>query len=60
MLACVSRALLAALVPDVIVDGRVRKRHHPETQRELVPLTIGLGPNVIAGDTTDWPTKGLY
>jgi xanthine dehydrogenase accessory factor len=45
--------LLAILAPDVIVDARMRKRHHPERQRGWAPLTIGLGPNFTAGATTD-------
>lgn len=45
--------VLAALVPDVLVDARMRKRSRPEPQRGLAPLTIGLGPNFVAGETTD-------
>ena len=30
----------------------MRKRERPERQIELAPLTIGLGPNVVAGETT--------
>lgn len=45
--------LLAALRPDVLVDARMRKRAQPETQRGLARLTIGLGPNFVAGETTD-------
>jgi len=44
---------LAAVLPDVLVDARMRKRAHPEVQRGLAPLTIGLGPNFVAGETTD-------
>jgi xanthine dehydrogenase accessory factor len=44
--------VLAALRPAVLVDARMRKRATPERQLELAPLTIGLGPNVIAGQTT--------
>ncbi|HEY5318205.1 MAG TPA: hypothetical protein VIJ20_09500 [Solirubrobacteraceae bacterium] len=44
--------VLAAATPDVLVDARMRKRAHPERQLELAPLTIGLGPNFVAGDTT--------
>ncbi len=39
--------------PDILVDARMRKRAHPEVQRGLARLTIGLGPNFIAGETTD-------
>ncbi|MEA2194638.1 MAG: xanthine dehydrogenase accessory factor [Solirubrobacteraceae bacterium] len=45
--------VLAALLPDVLVDARMRKRAQPATQRGLAPLTIGLGPNFVAGETTD-------
>ncbi len=44
--------VLCALSPAVLVDARMRKRAHPESQLELAPLTIGLGPNVVAGETT--------
>lgn len=45
--------VLAAARPDVLVDARMRKRARPERQRGLAPLTIGLGPNFVAGETTD-------
>jgi xanthine dehydrogenase accessory factor len=45
--------VLAAVQPDVLVDARMRKRAQPEQQRGLAPLTIGLGPNFVAGETTD-------
>ena len=45
--------VLAACRPDVLVDARMRKRDRPETQRGLARLTIGLGPNLVAGETTD-------
>jgi xanthine dehydrogenase accessory factor len=45
--------VLAAVEPDVLVDARMRKRAQPESQRGLAPLTIGLGPNFVAGKTTD-------
>lgn len=56
VLVCVIEELgdvLAALLPDVLVDARMRKRAQPETQRGLAPLTIGLGPNFVAGETVD-------
>lgn len=46
-------AVLAAVRPAVLVDARMRKRAQPERQRGLAPLTIGLGPNFLAGETTD-------
>ena len=45
--------VLAAFTPDVLVDARMRKHDTPEPQRGLAPLTIGLGPNCEAGETTD-------
>ncbi len=45
--------VLERVHPDVIVDARMRKHAQPETQRGLAPLTIGLGPNFVAGRTTD-------
>ncbi len=56
VLVCIEPSLgevLAALLPDVLVDARMRKRAQPETQRGLAPLTIGLGPNFVAGETVD-------
>ena len=44
--------VLAALAPAVLVDARMRKRETPEPQIEFAPLTIGLGPNVVVGETT--------
>jgi hypothetical protein len=34
-------ALVTAVGPDILVDGRMRKRSHPEAQRGLAKLTIG-------------------
>jgi xanthine dehydrogenase accessory factor len=36
-----------------IIDARMRKRAVPKRQRGSAPLTLGLGPNFIAGDTVD-------
>lgn len=44
--------VLATVQPDVLVDARMRKRDEPERQRDLAPLTIGLGPGFVAGETT--------
>lgn len=38
--------------PRVVVDARMRKHSHPESQLELAPFTVGLGPNFEAGVTT--------
>ena len=45
--------LSEALRPHVLVDARMRKHLQPEVQRGLAPLSIGLGPNFVAGETTD-------
>jgi xanthine dehydrogenase accessory factor len=45
--------VILGVSPDVVVDARMRKRALPEIQRGLVLLTIGLGPNFVAGETTD-------
>src|SRR5918997_303214 len=45
-------AVLGVSAPAVLVDARMRKRAQPEGQRDLAPLTIGLGPNFVAGHTT--------
>lgn len=45
--------VLGAMRPHVLVDARMRKRACPERQRGLAALTIGLGPNFVAGETTD-------
>jgi xanthine dehydrogenase accessory factor len=53
---CVTTAglgfVLATVQPGVLVDARMRKRDEPEPQRDLAPLTIGLGPGFVAGETT--------
>lgn len=36
-----------------IIDARMRKRAVPERQRGLAPVTIGLGPNFVAGENVD-------
>jgi xanthine dehydrogenase accessory factor len=46
-------SLLRVMSPEVLIDARLRKRLHPEVQRRLAPLTMGLGPNFTAGVTTD-------
>jgi xanthine dehydrogenase accessory factor len=45
--------LMQTLRPHVLVDARMRKHLQPEIQRRLADLTIGLGPNFIAGETVD-------
>jgi xanthine dehydrogenase accessory factor len=43
---------LEVLHPHILVDARMRKHSQPETQIHLAALTIGLGPNFMAGETT--------
>jgi xanthine dehydrogenase accessory factor len=43
---------LEVVRPHVFVDARMRKHSQPEIQIHLAALTIGLGPNFIAGETT--------
>jgi xanthine dehydrogenase accessory factor len=45
--------LVRVTSPDALIDARMRKRHRPEVQRGLAPLTIGLGPNFVVGETAD-------
>jgi len=52
--------VLAAVRPDVLVDARMRKRAHPEVQLALAPLTIGLGPNFVAGETTHLAIETIW
>lgn len=47
------QAVLKAVKWSALVDARMRKRVVPECQRGLAPLTIGLGPNFVAGQTVD-------
>lgn len=45
--------LIQIFRPQILVDARMRKHIQPEVQRELAEFTIGLGPNFVAGETTD-------
>jgi xanthine dehydrogenase accessory factor len=46
-------AVVQTIKPDVLVDARMRKREQPQAMLGLATLTIGLGPNFIAGQTAD-------
>lgn len=46
-------SVVAKVQPQVLVDARMRKHEEPESQRDLAPLTIGLGPNFEAGRNVD-------
>jgi xanthine dehydrogenase accessory factor len=43
-----------------VVDARMRKRAVPERQRGLAPLTVGLGPNFVAGKTVDLAIETMW
>lgn len=43
-----------------LIDARMRKRAVPEGQRGLAPLTIGLGPNFVAGETVDLAIETMW
>lgn len=44
--------LLNLIRPEILIDARMRKHAQPEAQLNLAQLTIGLGPNFVAGQTT--------
>jgi len=44
--------IFETLHPQVLIDARMRKHSQPESQTHLAALTIGLGPNFVAGETT--------
>ena len=52
-LAIDSREIIDAIHPDIVIDARMKKRAQPEILRGAAQLTLGLGPNFVAGDTTD-------
>lgn len=43
-----------------LIDARMRKRAVPEVQRGIAPLTIGLGPNFVAGDNIDVAVETMW
>jgi xanthine dehydrogenase accessory factor len=49
--------LLKVLQPTVLVDARMRKHAGAEVQRGLADLTIGLGPDLVAGRHADVVTE---
>jgi xanthine dehydrogenase accessory factor len=52
--------VLNAVQPDVVVDARIRQHTQPEVLKGLAPLSIGLGPNFIAGETADLVIETAY
>ena len=51
---------LGAAVWSAVIDARMRKRAVPEQQRGMAPLTIGLGPNFVAGETVDLAIETMW
>jgi xanthine dehydrogenase accessory factor len=47
------RSLVAGVRPDVFVDARTQEQSRPEVQHGLAPLTIALGPDLVAGRHAD-------
>jgi xanthine dehydrogenase accessory factor len=43
-----------------LIDARMRKRAVPEVQRGLAALTIGLGPNFVAGENVDLAIETMW
>lgn len=46
-------ALVEKVSPQVVIDARMRKRSIPAASRNTGYLTVGLGPNFIAGENVD-------
>lgn len=44
-------AVLTALPWATVIDARMRREARPEPQMRLAPLTIGLGPGFVAGES---------
>jgi xanthine dehydrogenase accessory factor len=51
---------LDAAAWSTVIDARMRKRAVPERQRGMAPLTIGLGPNFVAGETVDLAIETMW
>jgi xanthine dehydrogenase accessory factor len=51
---------LEAAAWSAVIDARMRKRAVPERQRGMAPLTIGLGPNFVAGQTVDLAIETMW
>lgn len=45
--------LMERMHAQILVDARMQKHSQPEIQVGLTALTIGLGPNFVAGETVD-------
>jgi len=45
--------ILKSVRPQILIDARMSKHKIPAKQLGVAPLTIGLGPNFVAGSITD-------
>jgi xanthine dehydrogenase accessory factor len=45
--------VVGRLLPQIVVDARMRKRVEPEPQHDLAPVVVGLGPNYETGLNAD-------
>jgi xanthine dehydrogenase accessory factor len=45
--------VLTLLEPDVLIDARMRKHEPPEPIRGFAPITVALGPALVAGEIAD-------
>jgi len=52
--------VLGAANWSAVIDARMRKRGVPERQRGMALLTIGLGPNFVAGETVDLAIETMW
>jgi xanthine dehydrogenase accessory factor len=52
--------VLKAAAWSAVIDARMRKRAVPEDQCGMAPLTIGLGPNFVAGETVDLAIETMW
>ena len=52
--------VIEATTWSALIDARMRKRAVPERQRGIAPLTIGLGPNFVAGETVDLAIETMW
>jgi len=51
---------IGAMPWSALIDARMRKRAIPEPQRGIAPLTIGLGPNFVAGENVDLAIETMW
>ncbi len=51
---------LESLHPQILVDARMKKHSQPEPQFHLAGLTIGLGPNFVAGENVHFAVETAW